>query len=71
MNTERILVILGSVGGILGGAWAIDAWVLPRFLPGVNLFIGSYPWVGWLALAVLLGAAAFWSSRWKEGGYRA
>jgi Flp pilus assembly protein TadD len=60
MRTERVLVIVGSVLGI---AWAVDAWVLPRVVPGVGLLIGSYPWVGWLALAAILVAVAFWVGR--------
>ena len=60
MSTERILVIIGSIGGVLGGVWAIDAWILPRVIPGFNLLIGSHPWIVWLALIVFVGSLAFW-----------
>jgi tetratricopeptide (TPR) repeat protein len=60
MNIERILIIVGSIGSVIGGIWAVDEWLLPKIKPGISLFIGNYPWIGWTALVVLIASIAFW-----------
>jgi len=59
MNIERILIIVGSIGSVIGGAWAVDEWLLPKISPGISLFIGNYPWIGWSALFMFIGSVAF------------
>lgn len=63
MNIERILLIVGSIGSVIGGVWAIDEWLLPSISPGISLLIGNYPWIGWLALFIIIGSITFWAGR--------
>ncbi|MDO8637115.1 MAG: tetratricopeptide repeat protein, partial [Dehalococcoidia bacterium] len=57
---KTAISFIAWASGVLGGAWAVDEWFLPKLFPKITLLIGQYPWIGVVAGVIFVGSGAFW-----------